>query len=469
MERIKHFDEMNKKIVLFLCLVVMADIVTGQSIKRYEGKMMLPSDLDQLKGVVARHYVGGDGYYDYYENDDDNRVKHGEFYLKVDGYGDQGFIIRGTYSHGKKVGQWTFIPPVSQGYIKSYYNSMKITYKDDVLYGPCEYSTRPTQGLPATVTISCNFTNGILTGDASVKYLFDYNSVTNEYRGKIDKEGLLYGIWSVSKKGGIETSQKWMYYKGAGVYAESLDYSTGERTVVYSAFDNLKKTPDLDKIKDTVVMGQECIVYEGQVAIKVSSDYFFPPIITNFPDGMCFSDLLVQQEDSWRYTYSSKAFGEMFEVRKREREKQIEDSIQIEQHRREYEAQLADYDFKNYLIQLYHNYVKRIETYNGRSTFVSLTPQNTDGKVRKCNNEDGIISFKIGEEIIKGRFSKNNVKTSAGEIFVPDPPFELWSNEDGSALIFQCSDHGSQCALLIIRNGPNKGVYSFSLFAQKCW
>ena len=298
-----------RRIFIIICLTVLTGITTAQSVKRYTGKMMLPSDLDQLKDVVNRHNVGGDGYYDYYEDADENRVKHGEFYLKANGYD-----IKGSYSHGKKEGLWTITHPDEKGYIKTYYNNMKITYRNDVLCGPCEYITRPTQGLPATVTISCNFNNGILTGDASVSYKYDYNSITSECRGKIDQNGLLHGIWVISDKGGIEVVQKRLYYKGALVFMEEQDYSTGEKTVCFTAFENLKKSPDLGQIRDTIIYKADCIVYNNSVAIKAPlSNFNFPShvrsgvfdIIGKLPRSMEYSDLISQQRENWRYAYSS--------------------------------------------------------------------------------------------------------------------------------------------------------------------
>ena len=296
-----------------ICLAVLTDITIAQSVKRYTGTMMLPSDLDQIKGVVNRYNVGGEGYYDYYEDAEENRVKHGKFYLKAKGYD-----IKGSYSHGKKEGLWTITHPDEKGYIKTFYNSLKITYNNDVLCGPCEYITKSTQGQLATVTITCNFNNGILTGDASVLYKFDSNSKTSECHGKIDPKGLLHGNWIITDKGGIEIVQKRLYYKGAIVFIEEKDYSTGENTVCYSAFENLKKAPELDQISDTIINGQNCIVYNNLIAIKTTS-YRYPShvrssvfcIIDDFPDSMGYSVLLSQQRDSWGYAYSSMLYEEM--------------------------------------------------------------------------------------------------------------------------------------------------------------
>lgn len=464
---------MMKKIILLTCFTIITNIVVGQSVKRYEGMMRLPSDLEQLKDVVKIYGIGdgGQGYYDYYEDSEENRVKHGKFYLKVNGYD-----INGAYLHGKKVGQWTIAHPVENGYIKSYYNNLKITYKDDAFCGPCEYITR-SQGWPATITITCNFNNGILTGNASFFAQYDSYSITSECQGNIDKDGLLQGIWIISDKGGIEIKQKRSYYKGALIFVEEQDYSTGEKTICYSAFENSKKIPDLEKIKDTIINEHDGIVYDGQIAIKTRS-FDFPSkakssafsIINSFPNSMTDSpSLLGQQGENWKYAYSQNAYEKMIESQRTMRQRQAEERIKNEQRARENEIETAYLAFLDYIAEIRNNYIKIIENYNGSYTTAYMTTCNTNGTIRKCNNENGITTFKIGKETVSDVFSKDYVKTEAGEVFSPQPPIELLSNEDGSMLIYQYGSYRNKCVLLIIKKGQNKGVYTLSSSAQKCW
>ena len=46
-----------KKTVVFVCFVVASNLLTGQNVKRYEGMMRWPSDLEQLKdlGITRIH------------------------------------------------------------------------------------------------------------------------------------------------------------------------------------------------------------------------------------------------------------------------------------------------------------------------------------------------------------------------------------------------------------------------------
>ena len=465
---------MMKKAFLLMCFAIVANMLTGQSIKRYEGLMKYPSDLSQLKDVVKIYGIGngGNGYYDYYVDSEENRVKHGKFYLNVNGYD-----INGSYSHGKKEGQWTFVHPSEKTYIKTYYNNLKITYKDDILCGPCEYITRASDGWPATVTISCNFNNGILTGEASVLYEFDSYSITSDCRGKIDNNGLLHGIWTISNKGGIEITQKRIYYKGSLVYVEEQDFSTGEKTICYTAFEDLKKAPSLETIRDTIVNGWDGIVYNGQIAIKTSSYEYKNPshvkcsvlsIIDDFPDSMEYSELLSQQRESWTKAYSQYEYESAVKAQRLKRQKQKEDSIRNANNLHLREKEKAYHAFVNYLAEIRNNHIKVIENYNGSYTTVYVTTCNTNGTIRKCNSVDGVTTFKIGKETVEGVFSKDFVKTDAGETFSPQPPIELLSNEDGSMLIYQYGSDRNKCVLLIIKTGTNKGIYTLSSSAQRC-
>jgi len=310
-----------KKTGIILCLAIMASIVNAQSVKRYEGTMMLPSDLDQVKGIVNEYQVGGTGYYDYYENSEDERVKHGKFYLKA----NDKYNISGAYSHGQKIGKWSFDEIINpKQYIKSEHKSLSITYKDDVFNGPCKYTLKTVNNY--TYTLNCSFENGIIVGDVTM--FADYNqsinskAVTSELRGNIDENGLLNGIWTVSNKGGIEMTQKKMFYKGALVFVEEQDYSTGERVVCYSAFENMQKAPDFNKINDTIINGQDCIRYNDHIALKVpthritissnmrGASLSVYSIIGRFPDSMAYSELLKRQMDSWKYAYSEKKYQE---------------------------------------------------------------------------------------------------------------------------------------------------------------
>ena len=50
----------------------------AQTIKKYDGPMRIPSDLYFLKDFDPRSFETK-GTYSYYENEDDDRIKHGDF------------------------------------------------------------------------------------------------------------------------------------------------------------------------------------------------------------------------------------------------------------------------------------------------------------------------------------------------------------------------------------------------------
>lgn len=469
------------KLLILVCFTSLTNILIGQNIKRYEGVMNLPSDLNQFKGILHQKYdkdyrIGaGTGYYDYYEDSDGSRIKHGKFLFESGGnYGTHGpNVISGTYSHGKKVGQWTFEPPKDkdQGYFKYLYSSLKITFKDDTFNGPCEFYTDKDH---LQINMSCNFNNGILTGEASVILKFESSPVTNECHGIINEEGLLHGIWNLSSKGGIERTQKRVYYKGALVYAEEFDLSTGEKKICYTAFDNLNKLPDLDKIKDTIVNGQCGIVYCEQFAIKTTNKTYTrfkskidcsPYIIWYFPQSMTQSEPLMSQCNNWeKAVYSQHEYAEKLAFIENKRQEHIADSINKALVRAERERSESRVRLNNYIIDFKENHV----LVSGNE-FRTITPCNTDGKIKKCSYTNGETTFIIGKETVKGKFSKDFVKTDAGETFNPFPE-NLSSTEDGKMLIYKHQDSRSygKCAFLIIKEGPLKGVYELSSSAQKC-
>lgn len=471
-----------RKLLILVCFASLANIIIAQNIKRYEGEMKLPSDLNQFKGILHQKYdkdypypIGGTGYYDYYEDSDGTRIKHGKFFLESGGnYGIHGpNVISGTYSHGKKVGQWTFEPPKDKdkGYIKHLYSSLKITFKDDIFCGPCEFIEDRDD---YKVNILCNFNNGIITGKASVVHKYEA-SITKECHGDINEEGLLHGIWNFSSKGGIEITQKRLYYKGALVYAEEFDFSTGEKTICYTAYDNLNEIPDLEKIKDTILNGgQYGIVYCDQFAIKTTNTTNIsfkskidcsPYFIWTFPESMTKSEPLKNQCDNWdKAFFSQKEYEKQQTDIYKKRQERIADSINEAQARAERERFESRISLHNYINEFAAKHV----LVSGNE-FRTITPCNTDGRIKKCSNTNGEITFIIGKETVKGKFSTDYVKTDAGETFNPFPE-RLSSTEDGKMLLYKYQVPGcyGKCVFLIVKDGPLKGVYELSSSAQKC-
>lgn len=470
------------KLLVLVCFASLANIMIGQNIKRFEGVMKLPSDLDQLKGVITETWPGnmrgvtGEGYYDYYENDDEERVKHGKFYLNLP---SPSYKITGNYKHGKKDGLWTFETNSDNTIKYSRTISLKITYKDDVLEGPCVLVSAPdVVSYISLCTITCSFKNGIITGEASLSnkatFFLSDGEVTSNCRGFINNEGMLDGTWTIHDKGGIERSQKRIFYKGALIYVEENDFSTGEKTICYSAFDKLKKAPNVENIKDTVIYGKKGIVYNGQIALRTklhdyTSNVFSYPqlIIYAFPESFRTSDLISQQRESWNYAYSEASLRKLEDkakLERQEREERITDSINIAQARAERERFESRISLHNYIIEFAAKHV----LVSGNE-FRTITPCNTDGRIKKCSNTNGEITFIIGKETVKGKFSTDYVKTDAGETFNPFPE-RLSSTEDGKMLLYKYQVPGcyGKCVFLIVKDGPLKGVYELSSSAQKC-
>ena len=542
-----------KKLSLLFCLTIITCIVSAQNTKRYEGKMRLPSDLEQFESIFnlgkdldlekvaiqmlfGAEKVEGDGYYNYYENSDGERIKHGKFYLRA-----QGYDINGTYSHGNKTGKWS-IDNIRDDNGKDISNKRHIyinmTFVNDTLNGSCEFSRNThriiydnmfldektinniidgktkinsvtringktiVDIINGSLTIECNFENGKLKGSIS-KTIYQWvdNSLhQTKYQANIDKNGFLDGIVTITEKGGIEKLHKCMYYNGALVSIETIDYSTGEKKLGFCAFNNLKKAPNLNQIKDTIKNGYKYITYNGQFAKKTKDDDHEILIIW-LPIN---SILITAQLEKWNYCYSENEYGKQEariadSIHKREieiankikeRERFVADSIQ--KAKRE-QSKLAKAKFENYILSIKRKHIEITENrMNPGLKPYTLKVVNTNGKIKKCNN-NGEITFTIDKESVGGEFSKDYVKTDANEVYnqtysggykidddgftnepfssikeISTEKYELLSTEDGSILIYKYTVYINQeVMLLIVKDGPKKGVYEITPSAQK--
>lgn len=136
-----------------------------------------------------------------------------------------------------------------------------------------------------------------------------------EVEGQIDEAGLPSGIWVFRQKGGIEIVQKRLYLNGALVYVQEKDLSSGDRTLPYCAFSELKKAPSAEEIVSWSVDGIDTISCQGFTAHRVEYDIYSDkhvlgkcklPMI-----GKLWSTELLEMlpESMWRYAAS---FYEIF-------------------------------------------------------------------------------------------------------------------------------------------------------------
>ena len=240
-----------------LILAMMSIIAYGQEIKQYEGEMNLPKDLYHLQGFMGKGYnfrhdsypMKGSGKYSYYENAEEDRIKHGPFkFIFTYGVG-WNIEITGSYSHGKKEGVWTVKEVETEKDVKRYVSrvgqqDLTITYSNDLPNGSFKLIKG---GSDYKYTITCNLVNGIVIGDVSNR--FQRDKIDRELSGKVGEDGLPTGIWTVTDNGAIKVVQKRYYMNGALIYVSERDESTGEKSVLFSTFPDMKIS-DIESINN---------------------------------------------------------------------------------------------------------------------------------------------------------------------------------------------------------------------------
>lgn len=315
-----------KRIYLFLVLFVLAaGTICAQTTKKYDGPMKLPWDLYMLKSFDPRSNSTS-ATYSYYENADEDRIKHGDF-LFVFTAKNFRRELKGKYEHGKKTGTWT-VKDIKTLSVTNYAKHMDVSFsfKDDFLDGPLKGTFHSGH---EEYVISCSFTKGRLTGQFHVNLVDEWeDGQSYEIDGKIDDNGQPTGIWVFKQKGGIEITQKRLYINGALVYIQEQDLSSGSKTLPYCAFSEVKKAPAVEEITVTSVDGVDCIAFQDYTArlakIDMTGHGFYPrkdavercklpkigklwisELIEFFPESMwryarSFYDKLDMPEDIWK-------------------------------------------------------------------------------------------------------------------------------------------------------------------------
>lgn len=268
---------MKRFLALMLLFVLGTSMTSAQSTKKYDGPMKLPWDLYMFMRFDPRSFETN-GSYSYYENADEDRIKHGDFLFT---YTAKNFNreMRGHYTDGKKTGAWT-IKDIKTATKTNYAKHMDVAFafKDDYLDGPFKGTFH--NGHEEYV-ISFTFKKGRIVDPFHIKVTDDWEEgLSWEIDGSVDENGLPTGIWVLKQKGGIEITQKRLYMKGALVYIQEQDASSGSKTLPYCAFSGLKKAPAAEEISFVSVDGDECISYQGQTAhpakISMTGHGFYP-------------------------------------------------------------------------------------------------------------------------------------------------------------------------------------------------
>lgn len=301
---------MRRFISLFILFTLAAGTINAQTLKNYKGQMNIPPDLYLIGSLAPKSSSETHGNYNYYENEDGERVKHGDFALT---FVAKNFnrVIKGRYEHGKKTGTWT-VKDIKTFTPTNYAKHLELTlnFRDDYLDGALSGVIHESH---YTYKVSCSFTKGYITGQYHLDYLDNWKEgISYEINGQIGEDGIPTGIWIYRQKGGIEITQKRLYLNGALVYIQEYDASSGMKTLPFCAFEGITKAPDASEIVSESASGVDSIKFQDKVSYRknvgIEQHYTHKPygLMDNckLPDiGKLWSSELIEifPDSFWRY------------------------------------------------------------------------------------------------------------------------------------------------------------------------
>lgn len=431
-----------KKFGLFICFaIMMANTVSAQALKTYEGAMKLPSELEYLRGIFSSCYneYNCKGSYHYYDGTDGERVKHGDFsFVSVSDGRYQHFGVTGQYKHGKMNGEWIAARLNNRGEVilpswgKHYKSMFLINYKEGAISGRYEFIGSSDAGLYIT-QYTGNIVNGIIQGTVSVRKLMTDHSITDNtladtctMTGEVGTDGMPMGVWTVTDKGDIDKIQRRFFHNGALVAIDEMDNSTGERKLCYCAFEGLKKAPKMEEIKDSIAGMDSYIVYNGHSAIKVKDDNLkYNSNLGRYSLGNNRINVVVPEEikqlsksvnkqtEMWNYVYSE---IKVKEIKEKERKRFIQDSID----NRERMVRRANMDIDAEL-----------------QRYMDSTPKKT---IKKSSMEGSDVVFKTKSEVFRGEFNKEYMLNSMGEVYQVENIYQKYNvlaNKTGDIVLIK--------------------------------
>lgn len=268
---------MKRLISILMLLALVTGSISAQTMKSYKGQMNIPPDLYLINSLEPKSTSEIIGNYDYYENEDGERIKHGNFALT---FVTQKFNreIKGLYEHGKKTGTWT-VKDIKTFTPTNYAKHLELTFNfsDDFLDGTLSGEI---QKSPLIYTVSCSFSKGGMTGQYHIDVIDKWEEgISYEINGQIGEDGLPAGIWVFKQKGGIEITQKRLYMNGSLVYIQEYDASSGAKTLPFCAFEGITKAPDATQIVSESISEKDCIKYNDKIAYRKNvsiSDHYTP-------------------------------------------------------------------------------------------------------------------------------------------------------------------------------------------------
>lgn len=195
-------------------------ITSAQTIKTYNGKMS-KEPIALVKFGFALYMTTDNWTYQYYENDNGDRVFHGNLTYKLLFGKNWIYTVTGKFSHGKKEGTWEYKAISDNKEIAKFV----VNYHNDLLEGNFEYFVA--HGKNEITSMNGMFQNGDLVGVVKYKNAglrYSYNYMLNYMEG-----GYPIGIWKFNEKSDINYDHEMRFINGFLVSMKTTDQSTGER------------------------------------------------------------------------------------------------------------------------------------------------------------------------------------------------------------------------------------------------
>jgi formylglycine-generating enzyme len=180
--------------------------------------IVFPQNTKQFQG----NYENGTATYQYYENENFERIFQGSFKYKgivVDALkGKINLLITGQYKQNKKDSKWTYT--LSDPALKGTTEIVTGNYTDGLMDGEWTSVTTINNTKKAVKKTVAHFKNNKITGELK----FDYNAYTyKEYStisiiGNFDESGLFQGIWTTNYTQGTIPFEELRKYRNGVLY-----------------------------------------------------------------------------------------------------------------------------------------------------------------------------------------------------------------------------------------------------------
>ena len=320
-----------KRILFILIALMLTMTAIAQTIKKYSGQMSKPEWIKELFEYSSQH--GYNGYYSYYEDEEEKRIIHGIFqvnYKTGEVNGVRQYEIRGSFCHGKRDGKWIMKALLLNGkYARNYL--YQFNYTNGILNGPFQIYAPDTED----VEMLGHFSNGIITGKVTVKQHAWLGKGYIQIEGRVNSDGNPHGIWTekeISDKA-IPKDVTRLYYDGNLVYRREKDLSSGTIEYTQKISDKIKTAADSVLITDTIINDKDYVNVAGIICSKdtlASSDIY--SIISTSRISAIYPFI-----KSWKTSFDTEYYLKMVKIEQEKQQRRIEEKRQEEKRKKEAE------------------------------------------------------------------------------------------------------------------------------------